>query len=211
VAIVVGLVVLASMLIGFLIDRREPSWSSDPASLTGRTNALVLGGYRPAEGTFTNDDTARERAAQAVRATAKTSPDELSTNAALAPFDRETFEKDPATYLARVVPARCFQTAKPGADVHPLEVKSPVHAAVPSGGDAPLWVKAEPGAPVTFTAFDGGEFKENGLPSVTVRADGRGLAMAHFIATRGVVGDVTIVVGSPLNSGVQRFVLRASP
>jgi hypothetical protein len=71
-------------------------------------------------------------------------------------------------------------------------------------------VKGEPGAPVTFTAFDGGEFKENGLASVTIRADGRGLAGAHFIATPGIEGDLTIVAGSPLSSGVQRFVLRVT-
>jgi hypothetical protein len=136
------------------------------------------------------DPSARERAAAVVRETLKTAPARLSTTAALPPFDKQAYDADPQAYLSRVEPARCFQTAAPSAE------------------ETPLWVKGLPGAPVTFTTFDGGAFKENGLPSVTVQADGRGLAVAHFTAGKGIGGDVSIVAGSPLSMGVQRFVIR---
>jgi hypothetical protein len=152
-----------------------------------------------------------ERAAQAVREAVQTSPERLSSTAALPPFDKAAFERDPQHYLAQVEPARCFQTAEPGASVPPLEIQSAARAELPEGGELPLSVKSTPGAPVTFTAFDGGKFKQNGLTSVTVRADARGLAIAHFTATRGIGGDVNIVAGSPLAAGVQRFLLRVSP
>jgi hypothetical protein len=62
-----------------------------------------------------------------------------------------------------------------------------------------------PDAPVTYTTFGGGTFKENGIGSVSVRADGRGLASAHYSADRGIDGDVTVVAGSPSAVGNQRF------
>jgi hypothetical protein len=154
------------------------------------------------------DPTARERAAQVVRETLKIAPTRLSTTAALPPFDKQAYDADPRAYLAEVEPARCFQTAPPSAEGRPLEVQVSARSAMPTGGETPLWVKGVPGAPVTFTSFDGGAFKENGLPSVTVQADGRGLAVAHFTAGKGIGGDVSIVAGSPLSVGVQRFVIR---
>jgi hypothetical protein len=154
------------------------------------------------------DSKARERAAQAVRQMLATSPGRLSSTAALPPFDREAFARNPQGYLSRVEPARCFQTAAPGPDAVLLETVVPARAAVTRGSDHSLWVKTAPSAPVTFTAFDGGAFKENGLPTVTVQADGRGLAVARFTAPAGVDGDVHIVAGSPMAAGVQRFFLR---
>jgi hypothetical protein len=154
------------------------------------------------------DPSATERAAAVVRETLKTAPARLSTTAALPPFDKQAYDADPQAYLSRVEPARCFQTAAPSAEGTPLEVQVPARSVMPTGGETPLWVKGLPGAPVTFTTFDGGAFKENGLPSVTVQADGRGLAVAHFTAGKGIGGDVSIVAGSPLSMGVQRFVIR---
>jgi hypothetical protein len=154
------------------------------------------------------DHTAPERAAEAVAQALRAAPDRLSTTAALPPFDRAAFAANPRQYLARVEPARCFQTAAPGRDVVALQTAVPARAAVTRGVDHPLWVKTAPGAPVTFTAFDGGAFKENGLPSVTVQANANGLAVARFTAPRGVDGDLNIVAGSPLAAGVQRFFLR---
>jgi hypothetical protein len=155
-----------------------------------------------------NGATRQELAAESVIRQLREEPNSLSTTAALPPFDQGAFDRDPQEYLARVEPARCFQTAKPGPEAMPLQAQSQNRAAIPQGVPQPLWVKTTPNAPVTFTAFDGGEFKENGLPSVTVQADARGLASAHFFAPRGVEGDVNIVAGSPLASGVQRFLLR---
>jgi hypothetical protein len=149
-----------------------------------------------------------ERAAQAVRETLRTSPELLSTTAALPPFDQADFEANPKEYLAQVVPARCMQTAAPGAEVPALQMQSQGRAAIATGDVAPLWVKAVDGAPVTFTTFDGGSFKENGLTSVTVQANANGLAVAHYTAGPGIGGDVNIVAGSPLSSGTQHFFIR---
>jgi hypothetical protein len=144
----------------------------------------------------------------AVRDTLRTAPELLSTTAALPPFDPEEFARNSKEYLAQVVPARCMQTAPPGEGVPALQVQSQARAALATDEVAPLWVKGVPGAPVTFTAFDGGSFKENGLTSVTVQANANGLAVAHYTAGRGIGGDVTILAGSPLSSGTQRFFLR---
>jgi hypothetical protein len=149
-----------------------------------------------------------ERAAKAVAETLRTSPELLSTTAALPPFDLAEFEAHPKEYLAQVIPARAMQTAEPAADVPALRMQSQARAAIATGEVAPLWVKGEPGAPVTFTTFDGGTFKENGLTSVTVQANANGLAVAHYTAGPGIGGDINIVAGSPLSSGTQRFFIR---
>src|SRR5262249_23940021 len=114
-------------------------------------------------------------------------------------------------YLARVEPARCFQTAKPGAEVAPLEVASPLRTKVAWGDAAVLWVKTVPNSPVTFTAFQGGIFKENGVGSVSVRSDARGLAAAHSPACPGISGDVTAAAGSPLAPGTHRSLTPVQP
>jgi hypothetical protein len=125
-----------------------------------------------------------------------------------AAIEVEAFERNPKAYLATVEPTRCFHTAEPGAEVPFLESKTAGRGNVTAGGAVPLWVRTVPNAPVTFTAFDGGEFKENGLSSVTVQADGRGMAVANFVATDKVAGELTVIAGSPLASGTQRFSLR---
>ena len=60
---------------------------------------------------------------------------------------------------------------------------------------------------VTFTAFGPGQFTENTLNSVSVRADARGYAVAHFTAPLGLTGHVPVLVGSPLSIGNQSFLL----
>src|SRR5262245_56047268 len=45
------------------------------------------------------DPAARERAAEAVALALRTAPDQLSTTAALPPFDRKAFERNPREYL----------------------------------------------------------------------------------------------------------------
>jgi len=65
-------------------------------------------------------------------------------------------------------------------------------------------VRATPGAPVTFTSFDLGQF-ENQLTSITVRADDKGIATARFIGSPGTINDVNILVASPVNSGQAKF------
>lgn len=153
---------------------------------------------------------AREQANGEILRALADDPSSLSTTAAVEPFDRASFEANPERYLARVEPARCFQTAAPGPDVPPLEAKSPTRAVVQGTDGLALWVQGVPGAPVTFTSFDGGHFRENSFPSVTVRADARGLAVAHFVATAGTEGDVNVVVGSPMTVGTRKFAMRVA-
>ena len=72
------------------------------------------------------------------------------------------------------------------------------------GQSIPLRVRATPGAPVTFTSFDLGQF-ENQLTSITVQADKQGIATARFVGSSGTINDVNILVASPVNSGQAKF------
>ncbi len=138
----------------------------------------------------------------------------LARQFALAPpgsFDRKEFEADPATYLKTVEPGRCFQTAQPtGPDDVRLTMASSPLTKLPPGGEVSLSVKGAANAPVTFTSFNGGNFKESKLGSVTVQADGAGLAVATFSAGPGIRGDLRIQAGSPLAVGFQTFLVRVA-
>jgi hypothetical protein len=137
-------------------------------------------------------------------------PERLSPLMPPTPFDRTAFEADPDAYLDVVEPGRCFQTATAdGPDAVAL-VGSPLVAATP-GAMVPLLVRGAPGAPVTFTAFDGGVFAENGLGSVSVRADARGYAVVNFATPPDARGHLAVVAGSPLAVGNQRFFVEITP
>jgi hypothetical protein len=138
----------------------------------------------------------------------------LARQFALAPpgsFDRKAFEADPETYLKAVEPGRCFQTAQPTSpdDVR-LTMASSSLTTLSPGGEVSLKVKGVPNAPVTFTSFNGGSFKESKLGSVTVQADGAGLAVTTFSAGPGIRGDLRIQAGSPLAVGFQVFLVRVA-
>lgn len=153
----------------------------------------------------------RAQAQAQVAETMKTAPDRLSPYARVQPFDEAAFARDPEGYLSRVEPARCFQSAKPGPNVPRLDVAGSLRTQVTWGNAVALWAKTVPLAPVTFTVFGGGELTENGLASATVRADARGLAAVHYTAGAGITGDVSVVAGSPLASGTQKFLIRVEP
>jgi hypothetical protein len=53
-------------------------------------------------------------------------------------------------------------------------------------------------------------FTENGVGTRTVQADARGLAEVHFTADSDTTGDVTVIAGSPLTAGNQRFLVRVN-
>jgi len=154
------------------------------------------------------DTQIRERSGQIIKETMRNDPNRLSTSAALPPFDPQSFDADPERYLSRLEPARCFQTREPGRDVPRLQAEGSLRAALAPGQDVPLLVKVPPWAPVTFTSFGGGAFRESAVATVTVRADARGVAMVHFVATAGMGGEVPIVVGSPMAAGNLRYWLR---
>src|SRR5690606_10279160 len=73
-----------------------------------------------------------------------------------------------------------------------------------------LRVRAVPGAPVTFTSLDMGAF-QNRLASITVRADGEGVAVARFTGTPGTLGLTNVLAASPLTSGQQHFTVSVLP
>ena len=61
--------------------------------------------------------------------------------------------------------------------------------------------------PVTLTSFGLGTFLRTGLATVTVPADGDGLASATWVATAGTVGNVSILAGSPERAGQVPFLI----
>jgi hypothetical protein len=146
---------------------------------------------------------AREAVAEAIR----DDPERLSAVGPIPDFDEKEFEADPEAYLVRAEPARSLQSAKPGPDATRLEAVSPQRAEIKTNQPMELEVKGVASAPVTFTTFDGGYFKENGLPTISVQADEAGSATVHYVAGPGIGGDVTIVAGSPLATGRQEFFL----
>jgi hypothetical protein len=139
-------------------------------------------------------------------------PERLTPLIAPRPFDLVAFEANPQQYLDTVEPGRCFQTLKnPGPDSAYLHPAS--QSLVRAQADEPiaLMVKGAPNAPVTFTAFEGGQFTENGLNSVSVRGDARGYATAHFKVPAGANGRLPVLAGSPMAVGNQTFLIDATP
>ncbi len=134
-----------------------------------------------------------------------THPERLSPMLSPAPFDPAQFAKDPQAYLNVIEPGRVFQCAQPGPDVPALESLGPAYATITAKGSVPLAVKGAPNAPVTFTALDLGMFQENELNTITVQADGTGIARVTFAATKGAINDCHILAGSPLASGKIAF------
>lgn len=115
-------------------------------------------------------------------------------------FDVEAFEADPDGYLTTVEPGRIHQTAEPGPGVPALWTGGPAELRMGPGGELELGVTGEANAPVTFHSTGLGAF-ENGLTTITVRADGAGAASAVFTATAGTLGDVNVVAASPMAVG----------
>jgi hypothetical protein len=120
------------------------------------------------------------------------------------PFDLAAYQADPNAYLNEIAPARVFQAAQPGPKVPQLQPVGGTHHQVKQGDSATLQVRALPGAPVTFTSFDMGEF-ENRLTSITVKASEEGVAQAKLKGTPGTYNWVNILAASPLSSGQVKF------
>ena len=148
---------------------------------------------------------ANQQAASVAEALAtKSHPERLTPAILPAPFDPAKYEADPETYVNTIEPGRVFQSAQPGEGVFPLRTLTPRLLTIEQGQSVPLRVRATPGAPVTFTSFDLGQF-ENQLTSITVRADDKGIATARFVGSPGTINDVNILVASPVNSGQAKF------
>lgn len=139
----------------------------------------------------------------------KTHPERLSTLIQPASFNAEAFRADPESYLNTAEPARVFQPAQPGPGVKQLTALSPYFQSAEQGKPVSLQVLAAPGAPVTFTSFDLGEFS-NRLTTITVRADADGVAEAQFTGTPGTIERVNILAASPLTSGQAKYVVHVT-
>ena len=139
----------------------------------------------------------------------KTHPERLTPAILPAAFDPEKYQADPQTYINTIEPGRVFQPAQPGEGVFPLRTLTPRLVRSEQGQSVPLRVRATPGAPVTFTSFDLGQF-ENELNSITVQADGNGIATVRFTGSGGTINDVNILAASPVNSGQAKFVVNVN-
>ena len=131
-------------------------------------------------------------------------PERLSVLAKPDSFDREAYESDPEEYLSTPEPGRVWQALQPGEGVPHLGITDAASYAIVQGETVPLKVTAIPGAPVTFTSLDLGEF-QNRLTTVTVAADADGLAVARFTGTSGTIGSVNVLAASPMTAGQARF------
>jgi hypothetical protein len=136
-------------------------------------------------------------------------PERLSPAAAPKPFDAVAYEKDPQAYLSIVEPGRVFQPAQPGPGVKHIARLGDELREILQGETVTLQVVVTPDAPVYFTSFDLGAF-ENQLPTISVKADDKGLAEAQFTGTRGTFNDVRILAASPVTSGRATFVVNVA-
>ena len=133
-------------------------------------------------------------------------PERLSLMMRPQPFDAKAYRANPAAYLEVVEPGRVFQTAQPGPGVPRLGLRVRNSSTSRRGRRPRLQVRAPAGAPVSFTAFDGGQF-DNQLSSITVQANARGVAQTRLLATSGTIEDLNVLAGSPLASGQVKFVV----
>lgn len=141
---------------------------------------------------------------------AKQHPARLTPMIAPESFDHEKYRGDESyrkQYLEVVEAGRVFQTAQPGEDVPRLRRVTSTRQRIFQDGSVALAVRAVPGAPVTFTSFDLGRFK-NQLTSITVEAGDDGRAVTEFFGAPGTINDVNILAGSPVTSGQVRFVVQ---
>jgi hypothetical protein len=102
---------------------------------------------------------------------------------------------DPAAEFSRI----------PERQVEVLIVGDPMRIVLANSQvDRPLVVRVKPGAAVTFTAPDSGQFP-NGEAAITVTADGRGLAGTEYSVTN--VGEYRVLATSPEFDGRAQFIV----
>jgi len=142
--------------------------------------------------------------------TSGTHPERLSSLAQPAPFQPASYAKDPLAYLNVAEPGRAFQTAAPGPGVPRLEAVGGTARSVPQDGEVVLYLRAQPGQPVTVTSFDLGQF-QNQLTTITVAADDQGVAAVSFHPGPGTTERVAIQAASPVCAGLVQFQITVLP
>lgn len=122
------------------------------------------------------------------------------------PYDLARINADPS-YYKRVDPSRLYQMAPiPARQKRHEELRiigEPFRLALPESWlEHALVVQAKPGRPVTFVALDSGKFVNDDI-SITIKADGRGLAATSFFVTN--EGRYRVLANSPENAGPAVF------
>ena len=125
-------------------------------------------------------------------------------------FSLASYDSNKKAYLKQVVPDRAFQYARGGLDVRTIQAASSTSGSLQPSDTMDMSVRAVPGAPVTFTSVGLGAF-QNGRSSITVEADGQGVARVRFEATKGTEGKVPIYAASPMTKGQVLFRLSVEP
>ena len=123
-----------------------------------------------------------------------------------APYDLSLIDADP-DYYKRIDPLRLYETAPiPTGQKRQEEIRIVGEAyrlALPQSWlEQPLVVLAKPGRPVTFVALDSGKFPNDEV-SITIKADGSGLASTSFFVTN--EGRYRVLAASPENAGPAAF------
>lgn len=123
-----------------------------------------------------------------------------------APYDLSLINAD-SSYYQRIDAGRLYQMAPiPAGQKQHEELRiigEPFRLALPQSWlEQPLVVQAKSGRPVTFVALDSGKFANDDI-SITVKADGRGLASTSFFVTN--EGRYRVLAGSPENAGPATF------
>ena len=135
-----------------------------------------------------------------------TAPRSANDSTLTEPYDLSLIDADP-TYYQRVDALRLYQMAPIPVGQKRFEelriVGEAYRFAVPQSWlEQPLIVLAKPGRPVTFVALDSGKFPNDDI-SITIKADGRGLASTSFFVTN--EGRYRVLAGSPENAGPAAF------
>jgi len=122
------------------------------------------------------------------------------------PYDLSVINAD-SSYYQRVDALRLYQLAPVPAGQKRHEelriVGEAYRLALPQSWlEQPLVVLAKPDRPMTFVALDSGKFP-NGDISITIKADGRGLASTSFFVTN--EGRYRVLAASPENAGPAAF------
>ncbi|WP_144056695.1 hypothetical protein [Rhodopirellula europaea] len=125
-------------------------------------------------------------------------------------FDRDKYQAAPEDYLSVSMPGRVWQSAQPGPEVPAIETLTRMRHVLRKGESIRLQVRTKPSMPVSFMATDLGTFS-NGLTSISLAADKRGVAEAVFTASSGANNSTEVLAASPAASGRIRFEIRILP
>ena len=121
-------------------------------------------------------------------------------------FDRAKYEADKQAYLDEVVPGRIWQSATDESNASKIKRVGEYGHQILQGETVVLQAETTAGYPITFYSPRMGQF-ENLFPTITVAADDKGIATAHFKASGGTRGEIDIIASSPVRTGLARYLV----